>query len=144
MLPPRLFSSCGKRGLLSSCIVQVSHCSGFSCCRAWALGYLGFSIAAPRLWSTGSLVVAHRLHCSKACGILLTHDPWIKHMSSALAGGFFTTESPGKPQGAFLTTGPQGKSHCLLFLIIMSTESCFYSLILTISVCCSKTLNGSP
>ena len=23
---------------------QAPHCSGFSCCRAWALGYMGFSI----------------------------------------------------------------------------------------------------
>ena len=27
-----LFSSCGERGLLSSCSVQASHYSGFSCC----------------------------------------------------------------------------------------------------------------
>ena len=37
------FSSCGKRGLLSSCGVLASHCGGFSCCRARALGCLGFS-----------------------------------------------------------------------------------------------------
>ena len=29
-----LFSSCGKWGLLSSCSVQASNFSGFSCCRA--------------------------------------------------------------------------------------------------------------
>ena len=38
----RLFSSCGKQGLLSSCGVQASHCSGFSCCGARAPGHLGF------------------------------------------------------------------------------------------------------
>ena len=27
-----LFSSCGERGLLSSCSVQALHCGGFSCC----------------------------------------------------------------------------------------------------------------
>ena len=32
------FSSCGERGLLSSCGVRGSHCSSFSCCRAQALG----------------------------------------------------------------------------------------------------------
>ena len=32
------FSSRGEQGLLSSCCVQASYCSGFSCCRAWALG----------------------------------------------------------------------------------------------------------
>ena len=30
------FSSCGERGLLSSCSARASHCSGFSRCRAWA------------------------------------------------------------------------------------------------------------
>ena len=38
-----VFSSCGERGLLSRCDVRFSHCSGFSCCRAWALGYVGLS-----------------------------------------------------------------------------------------------------
>ena len=37
------FSSCGKWGLLPSCSVQASHCSGFSCGRAWALGCAGFN-----------------------------------------------------------------------------------------------------
>ena len=26
------FSSCGEQGLLSSCGMRASHCSGFSCC----------------------------------------------------------------------------------------------------------------
>ena len=51
------FSSC-KWGLLSSCSVWVSHCDGFSCCRAQALGCVG------------SAVVAHRLNCPVVCGIL--------------------------------------------------------------------------
>ena len=33
----RAFSSCRERGLLSSCGARASHCSGFSCCRTWAL-----------------------------------------------------------------------------------------------------------
>ena len=37
------FSSCGVRGLLSSCGGRVSHCGGFSCCRAQALGCMDFS-----------------------------------------------------------------------------------------------------
>ena len=37
-----LFSSCDKWGLLSSCGAQISHCSGFSYCAAWAPGCLGF------------------------------------------------------------------------------------------------------
>ena len=49
-----LFSSCGKQGLCYSCGVRVSHCSGFSCCRAGALGPLGFS--SCRSWA-----LEHRL-----------------------------------------------------------------------------------
>ena len=37
------FSNCGKQKLLSSCGARTSHCSGFSCCRAQALGHTGFS-----------------------------------------------------------------------------------------------------
>ena len=37
------FSSRGERGLLSSCGVQASHCGGFSCCEAQALGCVGCS-----------------------------------------------------------------------------------------------------
>ena len=59
-------SSCSERGLPPSCGVQASRCSGFSCCRAQALGSMGSVVAAPGLWSTGSgvghvgLVVARR------------------------------------------------------------------------------------
>ena len=78
-----LFSRYGKRGLLSSCGVRASHCSGFSCCRAqalgswasagaalelsscgvWVRGRSGFnscSIQAEKLWLVGPR--AHRLH----------------------------------------------------------------------------------
>ena len=43
------FSSCGKQGATLRCGVQASHCGGFSCCRARALG----------AWA--SVVVAHGL-----------------------------------------------------------------------------------
>ena len=74
-----LFSTCGEQGLLS-CSVGASHCSGFSC-GAWALGYMGSVVAVSRFWSTGSVVVAHRLSCSKACGILLDQgsNPCLLH-----------------------------------------------------------------
>ena len=45
------FSCCGEWGLLSSCSARASHCCGFSCCRAQALGCV--------------------LSCSVACGILV-------------------------------------------------------------------------
>ena len=37
-----LFSSCSKQGLLCSCGTQASHCGGFSCFGAWALGHSDF------------------------------------------------------------------------------------------------------
>ena len=44
------------------CSAQASHCGGFSCCRVWALG----------AWA--SVVVAHRISCSVACGIFPDQD----------------------------------------------------------------------
>ena len=48
------FSSCGQRGLLSSCWMQSSHCCGFPC------GLCG---------AQASVVVAHGLSCPVAYGI---------------------------------------------------------------------------
>ena len=39
----QVFSSRSERGLLSRCGAWASHCSGFSGCRAGALGHPGFS-----------------------------------------------------------------------------------------------------
>ena len=38
-----LFSSCHEQGLLSRGGARASHCTGFSCCGAWALRRPGFS-----------------------------------------------------------------------------------------------------
>ena len=78
----RALASCCERGLLSSCGAWASHCGGFSCCRASALGH------------TGSVVVAHRLSCPTAHGIFPDQG---SNRSLALAGRFFTTG----PQGMF-------------------------------------------
>ena len=67
----RAFSSCGQRGATPHCGVRASHCGGFSCCGAQALGTWASVVVACRLQSTGSVVVAHRLSCSTACGIFL-------------------------------------------------------------------------
>ena len=45
-------------------------CDGFSYCRARALGLVGSLVAVSGSQSTGSVVVAHRLCCSMAYGIL--------------------------------------------------------------------------
>ena len=78
-----VFSGCCEQGLLSSWAVRASSCGGFSCCGA----------QTPE--GEKSVVVAHRLSCSEACGIAPNQrsDP----VSTALASRFFTTEPPGKP-----------------------------------------------
>ena len=59
------FSSCSKRELLTLGFgEQISHCSGFSCCRAQAPG-----TQSPVFRHTGSVVVVQGLSCSMVCGI---------------------------------------------------------------------------
>ena len=50
--------------VFSSFSTWASHCSGFSYCRAWALGTQASVVALM-----GLVVVAHGLSCSEACGI---------------------------------------------------------------------------
>ena len=73
------FSSCGKPGLLSSCGVHASHCSGYLCCRAQAWGHMGSVVAALGLQSTGSIVVPYGLSGSVARGIF--PDQYRTHIS---------------------------------------------------------------
>ena len=54
------------------------------------------------LWSPGQIAVVHGLSCSAGCEIF-PDKGLIGSMSPALAGGFFTTEPPGKPLSCFLT-----------------------------------------
>ena len=54
-------------------------------------------VAANRIF-----VVAHKLSCSEACGIL-EPQPGIKPMSLALQGGFSTTVPPASPDLQILT-----------------------------------------
>ena len=82
-----------------------------------ALQCMGFSLQwTLLLWSTGSRVprlqqfqlraLEHRLNCGTwiqlPCGMGGLPQSWIELVSSALAGGFFTTEPPGKPLNLFL------------------------------------------
>ena len=53
------------------CDVRASHCGGFCCCGARALGVRASVVVARGLQSAGSVVAAHRLSCSTACGIFL-------------------------------------------------------------------------
>ena len=53
----------------SSLQCTASHCGGFSCCGAQALGARASVVVACGLQSAGSVVVAHGLSGSTACGI---------------------------------------------------------------------------
>ena len=64
------FSSCGERGQLfvavhGLLIVVASHCGGFSCCGAQALGVRASVVVACGLSSCGSQALEHRL---SSCG----------------------------------------------------------------------------
>ena len=68
------------------CGARASHCGGFSCCRARALGAWASVVVALGLSSCGLRAPEHRL------------EP----VSPALAGRFSTTAPPGKPWVVFL------------------------------------------
>ena len=83
-----LLSTCSDWGLLCSCGVQASRCSGFFRCEAGARArrlqqrqHTGLVVVAPGLRRTGSVVVAHGLSCSMACGIFPDQrsNPWLLH-----------------------------------------------------------------
>ena len=82
----RLFSSCGERGLLSSCCGGASHCRGFS------------------VAETGSIAAAHGLSCSSACGIFLDQGS-----NLCLLHGWvdsLTLSHQGSPGSSFLDETP--------------------------------------
>ena len=70
-------------------------------CGLQSLWHVGLAAVVPGHHSTGSIVVAHRLSCFEACGIF-TDQGW-KFESPRLASKFFTTGIQGKSPGiAFL------------------------------------------
>ena len=72
-------------------------------CGAQALGCIWASaVAAPRLWSTGSVVVVHRLSCSTACGIFLDQgsNPCLLHWQ---ADSLPLSHQTSPPTGFFST-----------------------------------------
>ena len=88
MMHMQAFCSCGERGLLSSSGAWASHCSGFSYCRAQALGMQALVVVAPGL-----------------------DAPW--HVEPSQSRDGTAVSSLGS---RFLTTGPSGKSCQRLFL----------------------------
>ena len=61
----RAFSSCGEWELLFVAGARASHCGGFSCCGARAVGMQTSVVVARGLSSCGSQSLEHRL---SSCG----------------------------------------------------------------------------
>ena len=90
-----------RAGATLRCGALASHCGGFSCCRAGAVGTLASVVVAHGLSSCSSRALERRL---SSCGTRasLFHGMWglprpgLETMSPALAGGFLITAPPGK------------------------------------------------
>ena len=90
------------------CGARVSHCGGFSCCGARALGAQASVVAACGLNSCGARAVECRLSSCGTRAYLLRGmwdlpRPGLEPVSPALAGRFSTTAPPGKPAVKSLT-----------------------------------------
>ena len=84
-------------------IAQASHCGGFSCCGARALGVQASVVVARGLRSCGSRALERRLSSFGARAYLLRSmwhlpGPGLEPMYTALAGGFLPTAPPRKPR----------------------------------------------
>ena len=90
-----------RAGATLRCGARASHCSGFSCCGARALGAQASVVVAHGLSSCGSWGLERRLSscCSRAQLLRSMWDlprPGLEPVSPALADGFLTTALPGK------------------------------------------------
>ena len=96
-----------RAGATLRCGARASHCGGFSCCGAWALGAWASVVVARGLSSCGLWSLERRLSSCGAqaqllCSMWDLPGPGLKPMSPALAGGFLTAAPPGKPHKFFL------------------------------------------
>ena len=97
-------------GVSLCCSTQASHCGGFSCCRAQALGTRASVVVARGFSSCSPRALERRLTNWGARAYLLRsmwdlHGPRLKPVSPALAGGFLTPAPPGKSLFFFLKEG---------------------------------------
>ena len=91
-----------RAGATLHCGARASHCGGFSCCGAQALGAWASVVVAHRLSNCGSRALERRLSSCGAqaqliCSMWDLPGPGLEPVSPALAVGFFTTAPPGKP-----------------------------------------------
>ena len=102
----RAVSSCGEWGLLFV-VVRGLLIAVASRCGARALGAWASVVVAHGLSSCGLWALEHRLSSCGTRAQLLRGmwdlpGPGLEPVSPALAGGFLTTEPPGKPLPGFL------------------------------------------
>ena len=114
------FSSCGDRGLLSSCNLPASHCSGLSLLRSTGSGHTGRLGAHSEARGTQG--------GSGHTGFSSCSLPALGLISGVVVLGLncpYCTRNPPGPgmdpgspalAGGFLTTGPSGRS-LTLFLV---------------------------
>ena len=69
-------------------------------CGLQYLWHVGSIVAVPRLESTGSIVVVHRLSCSAACGVFSDLGSNLCLLLWQVES--FTTKSSGKPRVIYL------------------------------------------
>ena len=79
-------------GATLRCSAWASRCGGFSCCGARTLGARASVVVACGLSSCGA-------RAQMLCSVWDLPGPGLEPVSPALAGGFLTTEPPGKTPG---------------------------------------------
>ena len=112
------FSSCREQGLLSSCSVRASHCSGFSCrtraqlVAAWGLSICSLCVLECRFGSCGTWAQ-------------LSQSTWYlprqgnKSVFPGFQGGFLTSGLQRKPQPVVFV--PQHPLTLLVTLTLLSS-----------------------
>ena len=94
-----------QAGATLHCGAHASHCGGFPCCRAWAVGARASVAAAHGLRSCGSRALERRLSCGERAELLRgmwdPPGPGTKPVSPELAGGFLTNAPPGKSHARY-------------------------------------------
>ena len=126
LLPHTGFLQLRRVGATLRCGAQASHCGGFSCCGARALGVRASVVVAHGLCSCGLRALERRLSSCGARAQLLRgmwdlSGPGLEPVSPALAGGFLTTAPPGKSYIVFLFYGYE----TYLIYLLLATSSCY-------------------
>ena len=107
-----------QAGASLRCGARASHCGGFSCCGAPALGTWASVVAACGLSSCGSQALERRLSSCGAWAQLLRGmwdlpGPGLEPVSPTLAGRFLTIAPPGKST-LFIIAKTWKQPRCLL------------------------------